>query len=136
MSVHSSATCLVSQTRNFDEHANPHRESCLRAGRKMRGTRWTPADRAEIKYFLRACARTEFIGFPRLDSTNFAAVALFSLRFPLYWNYSRESCLRYRWAKKKKKEKKTETRGKENQVDRWNNSNRSTNKVVSRFRNC
>lgn len=136
MSVHSSATCLVSQTRNFDEHANPHRESCLRAGRKMRGTRWTPADRAEIKYFLRACARTEFIGFPRLDSTNFAAVALFSLRFPLYWNYSRESCLRYRWAKKKKKEKKTETRGKENQVDRWNNSNRSTNKAVSRFRNC
>lgn len=109
MSVHSSATCLVSQTRNFDEHANSHRESCLRAGRKMQGTRW-PTDRAEIKYFLRACARTEFIGFPRLDSTNFAAVALFSLRSALLKLFARKLPAISLSEKKKKNQKREEKR--------------------------
>lgn len=108
------------------------RESCLRVGRKMQGTRW-PADRAEIKYFLRACARTEFIGFPRLDSTNFAAVALFSLRSALLKLFARKLPA-ISLSEKKKKRKKTETRGKENQVDRWNNSNRRIKR--SRDRNC
>lgn len=80
----------------------------------MQGTRW-PADRAEIKYFLRACARTEFIGFPRLDSTNFAAVALFSLRSALLKLFARKlpaiSLSEKKKEKKNRDERKRESSG-------------------------
>lgn len=76
-------------------------------------------------YWFSAAGLHEFRGCRAIFSPFPALLKLFARKLPAI-----------SLSQKKKKEKKTETRGKENQVDRWNNSNRSTNKAVSRFRNC
>ena len=117
---------LPSTARNFDEHANSYRESCLRARGKNTAPRFVRGYRAEIKYFLggrervRERARAKFIGFPWPASANFAAVALFSGRSALLKLFARKLPAISSWTVGAGGKKATRGGEREkNRVDRW-----------------
>lgn len=132
MSVHSSATCLVSQTRNFDEHANSHSWKLFTSRPKNAGDALASRSRGN-KIFSESVCENRIYWFSAAGLHEFRGCrAIFSpFRF-IEIIREKVACDIVEW--KKKKRKKTETRGKENQVDRWNNSNRRIKR--SRDRNC